>query len=152
ELNFGEQDESGNPGSATLISQSLTDYQATYGSAFPSNPTATQEQMLLGCFMFERAYDMAANSTWNQATDQNATWEAARRQGNMDMSKPIVSQYHASYGTGACWSNLPSKIDSGYTVYTVQTNPSDSSQAQGFKNSSQTYVSCPSNPFTTCHR
>ena len=95
ELNFGEQDETGNPGTATLITQSLADYQKTYGSAFPSSPTAAQEQSLLGCFTFERAYDMANNSTWNTATDQNATWEGARRQGNMTMSSPIYSQYYA---------------------------------------------------------
>lgn len=158
ELNFGEPDEQDqtchmtNPGTATVISDALADYNKTYGSAFPSSPTATQEQMLLECIIYERTYAMANNCTWKTATDENATWEAARRLGNMNMSQPIASQYHATYGTGACWSGLPSNVNSQYTVYTVETNANNSSQAYAFQNSSQNYVACPTNPFTTCHR
>jgi chitosanase len=158
ELNFGDSGgydstcKMTNPGTSQLLTQAQTDYQNTYGSAFPASPTAAQEQQFLGCLTFERAYAMAANCTWKGANDQNATWESARRQGNMDMSQPIVSQYHASYGSGACWSGLPSSVDSQYTTYTVETDPNNSGAAKGFQNSSQTKVACPSNPNTTCHR
>jgi chitosanase len=152
ELNFGEEDEDGNPGTATLVTQSLADYQKTYGKPFPSQPTPTDEQMLLGCIIFERTYDMASNSTWKKATDQDATWEAARRTGNMDMSRPITSQYRASFGKGACWASLPSNVDSKYAVYTVETDPGDPSRAKGTKSAHQEKMACPPDPFAKCHR
>ena len=124
----------------------------TYGTALPSAPLATDEQKFLGCVIYERAYVMAGNRTWKSDVDQNATWEGARRLGNMDMSAPIVSQYSADSGLGECWSGLPSSIASGMTVYTVQTNPSNGLLAQGIKNSKQSMVACPTNPFPTCMR
>jgi hypothetical protein len=161
ELNFG--DEGGpdptcgttDPGASQMIAQALIDYQATYGSALPAAPTAAEEQEFLGCLTFEREYDMSSNCTWRTDQDQNATWEAARRLGNMSMSSSITSAYKATAKTGGvtpCWTGMPYVNDTEASVITVETNPSNSAAAEGVLNSSQTYASCPANPNTQCKR
>jgi hypothetical protein len=164
ELNFGEQDDPGGlGGTATVIARADKDY----GAGLPTNFSGLtwEESRWLGFLIQERAVEMTGNSTWKGDTDQDATWEGARRLHtaktnspesgtDLSMSYDIVSAYKtgSTSAGGACWKAPPllSTNDSQSTVYTVSLNKSASATDQslwvatGTKKGS--YAACPADP------
>lgn len=168
EINLGDTGGSSD-GASALLSRADQDY----GAGLPTDFTgkAWEESRWLGYFIEERAKVMAANSTWDQDIDPNATWEAARRLNTatsnsnegatkLDMDFDLVSQYKAgntSAGT-PCWpTGLATNLDTGATIYKVSTDKSASSSDETQWEAASTllgpppegstgYAACPANP------
>jgi hypothetical protein len=155
EINFGDTDDpSGTPGAQTIMKRADTDY----GAGLPTSFTGLQweESRWLGYFIKERTIAMSKDPTWLQDMDQDATWEAARRQNtamsnspesgtNLSMDYDLLSVYKAAAtnsGTGnstnnacpgssaltPCWGDPPlsSNWDTCATTFTISTDKSAS--------------------------
>jgi hypothetical protein len=169
ELNFGDDDDTGDGGTVgaiTVMSRADTDY----GSGLPTDFTgkAWEESRWLGYFIYERVKVMAANDTWRTDTDQNATWEAARRLNtamsnatesatNLDMDYDFVSAYKAGSSSAGtpCWtSGLATTLDTESSVYDVSTEKPDGGtdetqwSATFVAETNNPYQACPPNPTT----
>ena len=171
ELNFGEDDDPptksgkpGTPGALTMIARANADY----GTGMPTDFTGKtwEESRWLGYLIKERALAMSNDRTWSRDMDQDATWEAARRQHttatnspesstDLTMSYDIVSAYKAGAPTPApCWGDPPlaSAYDTQSSIYSVSLDKSASAtdqtkwRAVGTLLASGTYEACPANP------
>ena len=153
EVNFGED---ADPSSTVLGAKGIiAKADADYGSNVPMDFTGKpwEESRWLGLLIKERTLEMSKDPTWLQDMDQNATWEAARRQHtaasntpesgtDLSMDYDFVSQYKAastSVGASAtmqgcagsaaitpCWGHPPlaSDWDTCSSIYTVRTDKS----------------------------
>jgi hypothetical protein len=162
ELNFGEGDDPGGlGGTATIIGRANTDYGAGEPTNFNGKPW--EESRWLGFLIRERVVEMSGNRTWKGDLDQNATWEAARRQHtaktntpesgtDLSMTYDEVSAYKAGAGRAPCWTKPPllSTGDTQATVYTVSLNKSasatDETQWVATAKKGGNYAACPANP------
>jgi hypothetical protein len=162
ELNFGEDDDINppTPGTRSILALADKDYGAGLPTDFTGKPW--EESRWLGYVIKERAIVMAANSTWKDAVDQDATWEAARRlhtaktntpesATDLSMNYDITSAYKAGFKTpGPCWTGLASTIDSQGTSFTVTldkaASPTDQTKWVAKAIAGGPTKACPANP------
>jgi hypothetical protein len=163
ELNFGDGDDpNGVAGAVTVMKRADADYGAGLPTDFTGKPW--EESRWLGYLIKERVWVMATDpaGAWQQAMDQNATWEAARRlhtgksnnpesATDLSMDYHFLSAYKAGFGSAPCWPTLPNKTDSGSSLYDIapqEPNPNDPSTWTGVDtmNAPADYMACPANP------
>ena len=165
ELNFGDGDESAAIGAKSVFDLADQAYGPSMPASFEGKPW--EESKWLGYVIKERALVMDKDEEWQSALDQNATWEAARRQHtatsnmpesatDLSMDYAIESKYKASDPSAGtpCWPTiLTSKQYGDASIYTVTTNkPANatdqskwSAMSDGGDNNDG-YAACPVNP------
>ncbi len=161
ELNFGDDDDpTGTVGTNTVMKRADADYGADLPKDFTGMPW--EESKWLGYLIYERVKVMAADSTWRTDTDQNATWEAARRLNSGSSNSPetgtdlsmdydFVSKYKSgNSGAGTpCWTTgLASTLDTESSVYDVSTDKSASATDESLWTATWTAIA--SNPYAAC--
>jgi hypothetical protein len=163
ELNFGDDDDpNGVAGAKTVMKRADADYGPGLPSDFTGKPW--EESRWLGFVIKERTTVMATDpgGTWQQAMDQNATWEAARRlhtgksnspesATDLSMGYEFVSAYKAGAGSAPCWPSLPNKTDSSSSIYRIapqKVDPGNPATWIGVdtNNAPGGYAACPPNP------
>jgi hypothetical protein len=118
EINFGDDDDpvAMLPGTKTIMKRADADYGTGLPTDFTNKPW--EESRWLGYVIKERTLTMSGDMTWMQDMDQNATWEAARRQhtatsnATESMSDLSMDYDFASYYKAAATNSGPSNATS----------------------------------------
>ncbi len=143
ELNFGDEDDpDGTVGARTVMANADKAYGTGLPTDFADKPW--EESKWLGLLIQERTKVMAADPTWEDAIDQNATWEAARRlhtgksgsaasATDLSMDYDFISKYKAGNKdtVAPCWTTgLKTTKDTQAGIFTVSTDKSASATDQ----------------------